>query len=105
MARSFNLFVVKIAATVREIGASAYTVAHASETLTSTAIQIMVSAKATSMQSGHAVEAADEVASEVRALAAGTSSMDAGLQRIAGTAGEAAEVCTRSLEAARATRR
>ena len=103
VSRSFNLFVEKIAATVREIGESASTVAHASETLTTTAIQIMVNAKATSMQSGQVVEAADEVAATVRTVAAGASSMGGSLQQIAGTAAEAAQVCEQSLAAARAT--
>ncbi|MFF5297650.1 methyl-accepting chemotaxis protein [Paractinoplanes globisporus] len=103
VARSFNLFVEKIAATVREIAHSAATVTHASETLTTTAIQIMVSAKATSVQSGQVVEAADEVATNVRTVAAGTSSMGGSLQKIAGTSAEAAKVCEQSLTAARAT--
>jgi methyl-accepting chemotaxis protein len=103
VSRSFNLFVDKIAATVREIGESASTVAHASESLTATAIQIMVDAKATSRQSGDVVQAADEVAAGVRTVAAGTSSMGGSLQRIAGTSAEAGRVCEQSLQAARAT--
>ncbi|WP_328475225.1 methyl-accepting chemotaxis protein [Actinoplanes sp. NBC_00393] len=104
VSRSFNLFVDKIAATVREIGESASTVAHASETLTTTAIQIMVDAKATSRQSGEAALAAEEVAANVRTVAAGTTSMSGSLQKIAGTAGEATQVCERSMQAAQATR-
>ncbi|MFI5891925.1 methyl-accepting chemotaxis protein [Actinoplanes sp. NPDC051513] len=103
VSRSFNLFVDKIAATVREIGASASTVTHASEKLTATAIQIMVNAKATSRQSGDVVQAADEVAASVRTVAASTSSMGGSLQQIAGTATEAGRVCEQSLRAARAT--
>ncbi|GIF25917.1 hypothetical protein Ate02nite_86470 [Paractinoplanes tereljensis] len=103
VSRSFNKFVDKIAGTVREIGASATTVANASETLTTTAIQIMVDAKATSRQSGEVVLAADEVAATVRTAAASTSSMGGSLQTIAGTAAEASQVCEQSMQAARAT--
>ncbi|GIE94613.1 methyl-accepting chemotaxis protein [Paractinoplanes rishiriensis] len=104
VSRSFNRFVDKIAATVREIGDSASTVAHASEELTTTAIQIMVEAKATSRESGEVVLAADEVAAGVRTVEASTSSMGASLQRIAGTAAEAGQVCEQSLTAAHAAR-
>ncbi|MEU4241263.1 methyl-accepting chemotaxis protein [Actinoplanes sp. NPDC026619] len=103
VSRSFNRFVDKIAATVREIRDSASTVAHASETLTTTAIQIMVDAKATSRQSGEVVLAADEVAARVRTAAAEASSMGGSLQTIAGTAAEASRVCEQSMRAARAT--
>lgn len=103
VSRSFNVFVDKIAATVREIRDSATTVAHASEQLTTTAIQIMVDAKATSRQSGEVVLAADEVAADVRTVAANTSSMGGSLQTIMGTAGEAGRVCEQSMLAARAT--
>jgi methyl-accepting chemotaxis protein len=102
VARSFNLFVDKIAAAVREIGATASTVSHASEKLTATAIGIMVDAKATSHRSGEVVEAADEVAASVRTVAASTTSVGGSLQRIAGTAAEATRVCDRSMQAARA---
>ena len=103
VARSFNTFVDKIAATVREIGTSAGTVAHASETLTGTAIQIMVNARATSVQSGQVVEAADEVFGNVRTVATSAETMGASLQRIAGTAAEAGRVCEQSLATAHAT--
>jgi methyl-accepting chemotaxis protein len=103
VSHSFNRFVDKIAATVREIGASAAAVAHASERLTTTAIQIMVDAKATSRQSGEVVLAADEVAANVRTAAESTSTMGGSLQTIAGTATEAGQVCEQSLQAARAT--
>jgi methyl-accepting chemotaxis protein len=103
LGRSFNLFADKIAATVREIAASAETVAHAGETLTTTAIHIMVDAKATSRQSGEVVLAADEFTANVRKVAAGTSSMGGSLERIAGTAAQAGQVCERSSTAARAT--
>jgi methyl-accepting chemotaxis protein len=101
---SFNRFVDKIAATVREIRDSASTVAHASEELTTTAIQIMVEAKATSRESGEVVLAADEVAAGVRTVEASTSSMGASLQKITGTATEASRVCEQSLKAAHAAR-
>jgi methyl-accepting chemotaxis protein len=100
--RSFNKFVDKIASTIREIGVSAATVAHASEMLTTTAIQIMVDAKATSRQSGEVVRAADEVAANVRTVAASASSMGGSLQTIAGTAADASHVCEQSRESARA---
>ncbi|GAA2631400.1 methyl-accepting chemotaxis protein [Paractinoplanes durhamensis] len=103
VSRSFNLFVDKIAGTVRQIAASAETVAHSSERLTATAIQIMVDAKATSRQSMEVVLAADEVATNVRTVATGTSSMGGSLTRIAGTATEAGRVCEQSVQAARAT--
>ncbi|GAA0560595.1 hypothetical protein GCM10010172_49660 [Paractinoplanes ferrugineus] len=103
LSRSFNKFVDKIAATVREIGAGAGTVAHAGERLTATAIHIMVDAKATSRQSGEVVLAADEVAANVRKVAAGTSAMGGSLARIAGSAAEAGQVCEQSVTAARAT--
>ncbi|HEX5198546.1 MAG TPA: methyl-accepting chemotaxis protein [Actinoplanes sp.] len=102
VSRSFNLFVDKIATTMREIGASASTVMHASETLTATAIQIIVDAKATSRQSGDVVLAADEMAASVRTVADDTSSMGESLHRIAGTSAEAGQVCEQSLRAARA---
>ncbi|MFC7530931.1 methyl-accepting chemotaxis protein [Actinoplanes sp. GCM10030250] len=105
VSRSFNLFVEKIAATVREIRDSASTVAHASETLTTTAIQIMVDAKATSRQSGEVALDADEVAANVRTVAASSSSMGGSLQKIAGTAAEATRVCEQSTEAAQETQR
>ena len=104
VSRSFNSFVEKIAATVREIGTSASTVAHASETLTATAIQIMVSAKATAVQSGTVVLAADEAFDSVRSAASGATEVGASLEKIAGTAAEAGRVCEQSLRAARATR-
>jgi methyl-accepting chemotaxis protein len=102
VSRSFNKFVDKIAATVREIGQSASTVARASETLTATAIHIMVDAKATARQSGDVVLAADEVAANVRTVAASASSMGGSLQTIAGAAAEASRVCEQSMQAARA---
>jgi methyl-accepting chemotaxis protein len=103
VSRSFNTFVDKIAATVRQIRDSATTVAHASEQLTATAIQIMVDAKATSRQAGEVLLAADEVAGDVRTVAANTSSMGGSLQTIMGAAGEAGRVCEQSMRAARAT--
>jgi methyl-accepting chemotaxis protein len=102
VSRSFNRFVEKIAATVREIGDSASTVAHASEELTVTAIQIMVDAKATSRQAGEVALAADEVAANARTVAASTS-MGGPLQKITGTAAEATQVCELSMRAAEAT--
>jgi methyl-accepting chemotaxis protein len=104
VSRSFNTFVDKIAAAIREIGGSAATVATASEKLTATAIQIMVSAKATSIQSGAVVHAADEVFDSVRTVAAGTEQMSGTLQSIAGDTGEAARVCERSVQVAQSTR-
>ncbi|MEV4344776.1 methyl-accepting chemotaxis protein [Actinoplanes sp. NPDC049596] len=101
--REFNTFVGKIAATVREIGASAATVAHASETLTKSAIQILVDAKKTSRQSGEVVLAADEVLGTVRTVEAGTAKMSDALQRVSADAAEAADVCAQSVRAARAT--
>ncbi|MEV6304257.1 methyl-accepting chemotaxis protein [Actinoplanes sp. NPDC051861] len=103
VSRSFNLFVEKIAGAVREISESASTVAHASETLTTTAIEIMVDAKATSRQSGEVALAADEVAADMRTVAESTSSMGGSLKKIAGTAAEAARVCEQSLAAAQVT--
>jgi methyl-accepting chemotaxis protein len=103
VSRSFNRFVAKIAETVREIGASASTVTHASETLTATAIQIIVSAKATSVQSGAVVVAADEAFDSVRSVASGAAELGASLQKVAGTAAEAAQVCEQSLQTAQAT--
>ncbi|MGK5677899.1 methyl-accepting chemotaxis protein [Actinoplanes sp. URMC 104] len=103
VSRSFNTFVGKIAATVREIGASAATVAHASETLTKSAIQILVDAKKTSLQSRDVVLAADEVLGAVRTVEAGTRTMSDSIQRIAATSADAAGVCRESVEAARRT--
>jgi methyl-accepting chemotaxis protein len=103
VSRSFNKFVDKIATTVREIGHSASTVAHASESLTATAIQIMVDAKATARQSGDVVLAADEVAASVRTVEASTASMGGSVRRITGAAEEAGRVCEQSMRAARAT--
>ncbi|MET0417736.1 MAG: methyl-accepting chemotaxis protein [Actinoplanes sp.] len=103
VSRSFNRFVEKLAATVREIGSSASTVAHASETLTATAIQIMVSAKATSHQSGAVVHAADEAFDSVRSAASGAAEMGSSLRKIAGAAAEATGVCEQGLQAAQAT--
>jgi methyl-accepting chemotaxis protein len=103
VSRSFNRFVEKIAATVREIGASASTVAHASEELTSTAIQIIVNAKATSVESDAVVVAADEAFDGVRSVASRTAQMDACLRKAGGAAAEATQVCAESLQAARAT--
>jgi methyl-accepting chemotaxis protein len=101
VSRSFNQFVEKIAATVREISHSASTVAHASEELTTTAIQIMVDAKATSRQSSEVALAAEEVAANARTVAE-SAAAGGPLQKITGTAGEATRVCEQSLRAARA---
>ncbi|GID28205.1 hypothetical protein Abr02nite_31880 [Paractinoplanes brasiliensis] len=103
VSRSFNTFVDKIATAVRGIRDSANAVAQASEKLTRTAIQIMVDAKATSRQSGEVVLAADEVAANVRTVAASTSSMGGSLQTITSTAGEVGRVCEQSVRAARTT--
>jgi methyl-accepting chemotaxis protein len=100
---SFNAFVGKIAATIREIGGSAATVAGASERLTTTAIHIMVSARATSLQSGTVVLAADEVFDNVRTIAAGAERMSAANQSIAANTAQAVQVCDRSMLAARST--
>ncbi|MDY7090952.1 MAG: methyl-accepting chemotaxis protein [Actinomycetota bacterium] len=103
VSRSFNTFADKIAAAVRGIRDSAGAVAQASEKLTRTAIQIMVDAKATSRQSGEVVLAADEVAANVRTVAASTSSMGGSLQTITSTAAEVGQVCEQSMRAAHAT--
>jgi methyl-accepting chemotaxis protein len=104
VSRSFNTFVEKIAATIREIGGSAATVATASEHLTTTAIQIMVGAKATSIQSATVVLAADLVFDNVRSVAAGAEQMSGSLQTIAGNADEAARICEQSVQVAQSTR-
>ena len=104
VSRSFNRFVEKIAAIVREIGTSASTVAHASESLTTTAIQIMVSAKATAHQTATVVLASDEAFESIRSAASGAAESGAALQQIAGTAAEAGRVCEQSLQVAQATR-
>jgi methyl-accepting chemotaxis protein len=103
VSRSFNTFAGKIAATVREIGASAATVAHAGETLTKSAIGILVDAKKTSLQSGEVVLAADEVLGSVRTVEAGTRTMSGSIGRVAADAAEAAGVCEQSVRAARTT--
>ncbi|HEY0002026.1 MAG TPA: methyl-accepting chemotaxis protein [Actinoplanes sp.] len=103
VSRSFNRFVEKIAATVREIGSDASTVVHATEMLTATAIQIIVSARSTSAQSAAVVDAADEVFDSIRSVAAGAGEMGTALQKAAGTAAQAAQVCEQSQQAAQAT--
>ena len=103
VSRTFNMFVEKIAATVRGIAESAAAVAAASEQLTATSTQIMTSSQRTSTQSGVVVTAADEVSGNVQTVAAGAEELSASIREIASNATEAARVGDQTMSAARTT--
>ncbi len=103
VSESFNMFVEKIAATIRVIAGSASTIAAASEELTATSSQIAASAAQTSTQTGVVVTAAQEVSHNVQTVAAGAEEMGASIREISTNASEAARVGEQTMKSAQVT--
>jgi methyl-accepting chemotaxis protein len=103
MAVALNTATGAMAATVKDIVASADAVAASSEELSASSAQIAASAEETSAQSGVVSGAAEEVSRSVETVAAGAEQMGASIREIASNAAEASEVAGRAVTAARTT--
>jgi methyl-accepting chemotaxis protein len=103
MAAALNTATGAMAATVKDIIASADAVAASSEELSASSAQIAASAQETSVQSGVVSGAAEEVSRSVETVAAGAEQMGASIREIASNAAEASEVAARAVTAAETT--
>ncbi|MFN8073910.1 MAG: methyl-accepting chemotaxis protein [Kineosporiaceae bacterium] len=99
----FNTFVDDVAATVRQVTASAQTVAVAAEELATSTTAVAAATEETSAQAATVAGAAEQVAASVHGISAGTVQMQASIHEIARNAGEAATVAATAVDLASVT--
>ncbi|GAA0954187.1 methyl-accepting chemotaxis protein [Virgisporangium aurantiacum] len=97
---AFNRFVAKVAATVRQIGDQATTLASASEELSAATKQVSGSASQTSEQASRVASATETMSTALSTVAAGAEEMGASIREIASNASEASRVVAEAVQVA-----
>lgn len=103
IAVALNAVGEKVAQAMREIDASASSLAQSSQKLSATSVQLSGSANRSASQAGSVAGLAEVVSSNVSTVAAGSEEMGVSIREIASNANEAAQVASRAVNVADAT--
>ncbi|KUL28759.1 methyl-accepting chemotaxis protein [Actinoplanes awajinensis] len=103
MARSLDIAMERLRATIATIEGSAASLAGASEQMTGTTAQIAASAEQASIQAQAVSAAAEEVSRSVETVSAGSGEMGASIREISQNAAEAARVASEAVTVTAAT--